>query len=72
MHYSLHAAIDKRHAQDFFKVLAPRWEDPTRRYYVEQGLELGAYTFDRLYRDLHASGIAPERSATRNLAAASP
>lgn len=70
VHYSLHAAIDKRHAEDFFKVLAPYWDDPTRRYYAEQGLELGAYIFDRLYRDLHDSGRRPERSATRNLAPA--
>ena len=29
-----------------------------RRYYIEQGRELGAYIFDRLYRHLHAKGAA--------------
>ena len=53
-HYGLHAQIDERHAEEFFAVLEPAWEDPARRYFIEQGLELGAYVFDRLYRDLHA------------------
>jgi len=29
-----------------------------RRYYVEQGLELGAYIFNRLYGDLYDKGMA--------------
>jgi pyrroloquinoline-quinone synthase len=56
VHYKLHAEIDERHAEEFFAVVEPRWSDPTRRYYVEQGLELGAYIFDRLYRDLYEKG----------------
>lgn len=71
VHYSLHAKIDKRHAQDFFSVVAGAWENPARRYFVEQGLELGVYIFDRLYRDLYASGLHPERTSTRNLSAES-
>jgi len=51
-HYQLHSEIDARHAEEFYRVVEPSWEDPTRRYYVRQGLELGAYVFDRLYRDL--------------------
>lgn len=51
-HYRLHAALDDQHAADLFRIVEPRWDDPARRYYVEQGLELGAYVFDRLYRDL--------------------
>jgi len=50
----LHAEIDERHAEEFFAVIEPNWDDPKRRYFIEQGLELGAYVFDRLYRDLHA------------------
>src|SRR5438445_11819180 len=46
VHYKLHAEIDKRHAEEFFAVVEPRWDDPARRYFIEQGLELGAYTFD--------------------------
>jgi pyrroloquinoline-quinone synthase len=53
VHYALHAQIDERHAEEFFAVIEPKWEDPARRYFIEQGLELGAYAFDRLYRDLH-------------------
>jgi pyrroloquinoline-quinone synthase len=56
VHYALHAQIDERHAEEFFAVIEPRWDDPTRRYFIEQGLELGAYAFDRLYWDLHALG----------------
>jgi pyrroloquinoline-quinone synthase len=55
VHYKLHAEIDERHAEEFFAVIEPSWEDHRRRYYIEQGLELGAYSFDRLYRDMHAA-----------------
>jgi pyrroloquinoline-quinone synthase len=55
VHYKLHAAIDERHAEEFFAVLEPLWDEPRRRYYIEQGLDLGAYVFDRLYRDLVAA-----------------
>jgi pyrroloquinoline-quinone synthase len=53
VHYKLHAEIDERHAEEFFAVIEPGWADAKRRYYIEQGLELGAYIFDRLYRDLY-------------------
>ncbi len=52
VHYSLHAEIDKQHAADFFGLLRHDWDDPSGRALVEQGLRLGAYAFDRLYRDL--------------------
>jgi pyrroloquinoline-quinone synthase len=54
VHYALHAEIDERHADEFFAVIEPQWHDPSRRYFIKQGLELGAYIFDRLYRDLYA------------------
>ncbi len=54
VHYKLHADIDERHAEEFFAVIEPRWDEPHRRYYIEQGLELGAYIFYRLYADLYA------------------
>ena len=54
IHYKLHAAIDERHAEEFFAVIEPRWSDERGRYHIEQGLALGAYAFDRLYRDLYA------------------
>lgn len=53
VHYKLHAEIDERHAEEFFAVVEPSWSDAKRRYFIEQGLELGAYIFDRLYRDLY-------------------
>ncbi len=56
VHYKLHAEIDERHAEEFFAVVEPLWDNERRRYYVEQGLELGAYIFDRLYRDMYEAG----------------
>lgn len=53
VHYKLHADIDERHAEEFFAVIEPLWNDKRHRYHIEQGLELGAYVFDRLYRDMH-------------------
>jgi pyrroloquinoline-quinone synthase len=55
IHYTLHAEIDCRHAAEFFAVIEKPWQQPARRYYIEQGLQLGAYIFDRLYRDMHAA-----------------
>jgi pyrroloquinoline-quinone synthase len=52
VHYKLHAQVDERHAEEFFAVVEPHWDDEERRYHIEQGLELGVYIFDRLYRDL--------------------
>lgn len=61
VHYKLHAEIDERHAEEFFAVLEPGWQNGSRRYFVDQGLELGAYIFDRLYRDLHAAAAREPR-----------
>jgi pyrroloquinoline-quinone synthase len=52
VHYKLHADIDERHAEEFFAVIEPQWDEVQHRYYIEQGLELGAYIFNRLYKDL--------------------
>ncbi|MDE0442108.1 MAG: iron-containing redox enzyme family protein [Gammaproteobacteria bacterium] len=59
IHYSLHAEIDVRHADEFFAVVEPAWEDEARRYLIDQGLGLGAYALDRLYRDLHLAATGP-------------
>lgn len=56
IHYSLHAQIDERHAEEFFAVVEPRWDDSARRHFIVQGLEMGAYIFDRLYRDMYEAG----------------
>jgi len=57
VHYRLHAEIDERHAEEFFAVVEPGWSDARKRYLITQGLELGAYAFDRLYRDLDAMDV---------------
>ena len=56
VHYKLHAEIDERHAEEFFAVIELPWDDEHRRYFIKQGLQLGAYIFDRLYRDMYAVG----------------
>jgi len=53
VHYKLHSQIDKRHAEEVFVIVEQVWQEKSRRYFIEQGLELGAYIFDRLYRDLY-------------------
>lgn len=53
IHYGLHAELDVRHSDDFFALLEPTWaRDERGRYLIEQGLRLGGYVFDRMYRDL--------------------
>lgn len=59
VHYALHAELDLRHAEEFFAVVEPFWDDQRRRRFIEQGLELGAYAFNRLYRDLTTGPEAP-------------
>lgn len=51
-HYKLHSELDVRHAADFFAIVESGWSVPTKQHFIKQGLELGAYIFDRLYRDL--------------------
>jgi pyrroloquinoline-quinone synthase len=52
VHYLLHAEIDERHAEDFFVLVEPTYDDPRTRRAVDRGLRLGAYVFNRLYTDL--------------------
>lgn len=58
VHYKLHAQIDERHADEFYAVVESGWNDAARRYLIIQGLELGAYVFDRLYRDLYEKSLS--------------
>ncbi len=54
IHYNLHEELDVKHADDFFDVLRPAWkENVENRYYIEQGLRLGAYVFNTLYEGLY-------------------
>jgi pyrroloquinoline quinone (PQQ) biosynthesis protein C len=53
-HYTTHEALDVSHADGFYKVIeGPYAAHPRHAYQVTQGLELGAYTFLRMYEDLH-------------------
>jgi pyrroloquinoline-quinone synthase len=56
VHYGLLATVDARHAEDFFTLLEPKWDQPENRELITRGLALGAYSLDRLYRDLHSLG----------------
>ncbi len=65
IHYSLHQELDVRHAADFFNVLRPSWEEAEEsRYYIEQGMRLGAHAFYTLYEGLYR---ARQRRWTREL-----
>ena len=53
-HYKLHETLDVKHSADFFNVLAPSWESrEDHRYFIEQGLRLGAFAFNSLYENLY-------------------
>ena len=56
VHYTMHAELDIRHAEEFFAIVEPGWEDHRRRAMIEQGLGLGAYAFDQLYRGMCGRG----------------
>ncbi len=56
MHYNLHEEIDIKHSQDFFDVVSKPWnQSDVDRYYIEQGLLLGATVFNDLYRALYSN-----------------
>jgi pyrroloquinoline quinone (PQQ) biosynthesis protein C len=53
VHYATHAELDVEHAEGFYASLHEPYErHPRWRYQIDQGLELGAYAFLRLYDDL--------------------
>jgi len=54
IHYNLHQELDIKHSRDFFNVLAPAWNaNPDNLYFIEQGLRMGEYIFNSLYRGLY-------------------
>ncbi|GAB7146335.1 hypothetical protein LRC484719_49510 [Mycobacterium riyadhense] len=53
VHYALHAEIDEQHAEEFFLLVEPDYDDPRIRSAVDRGLRLGAYNMSRLYTDLY-------------------
>ena len=52
VHYTTHAQLDVRHAEELFAMVEPAWDDQRQCVTIKQGLELGAYAFDHLYRGL--------------------
>jgi len=66
VHYATHATLDVQHAEGFYASLyEPYDQHPRWRYQIDQGLELGAYLFRRLYDDLWR---ARRRRAMRDVA----
>ncbi len=56
IHYNLHAELDIKHSDDFFEVLAKPWsKGPEQQYLICQGLQMGGYVFDQLYRGLYTA-----------------
>jgi pyrroloquinoline quinone (PQQ) biosynthesis protein C len=56
VHYATHEELDVTHAEGFYASLYEAYEShPRYRYQIDQGLELGAYIFMRLYEDLYRS-----------------
>lgn len=54
VHYATHEKLDEEHAEGFYKLLrGPFAAHPRHAYQIEQGLELGAYIFLRMYEDLY-------------------
>jgi pyrroloquinoline quinone (PQQ) biosynthesis protein C len=54
VHYKTHEVLDVEHAEGFYKSLyVPYAAHPRQAYQIQQGLELGAYAFLRLYEDLY-------------------
>jgi pyrroloquinoline quinone (PQQ) biosynthesis protein C len=56
VHYQTHATLDVDHAEGFYRELdRPYQAHPRHAYQIEQGLELGAYVFLRMFEDLYRS-----------------
>jgi pyrroloquinoline-quinone synthase len=54
VHYTTHESLDVEHAEGFYSALYEPYASHQRhRYQIDQGLELGAYIFMRMYEDLH-------------------
>lgn len=54
IHYSLHEKLDLQHSEEFFEILQKPWqENESNRYFIRQGLLMGAYVFNQLYAGLY-------------------
>ena len=52
VHYALHAELDVQHADELFALAENQMDDARGRAAVRRGLELGAYAFHQLYKNL--------------------
>jgi pyrroloquinoline-quinone synthase len=54
IHYSAHEKLDIQHSQEFFEILETPWRQGAQeRYFIRQGLLMGAYIFNNLYTGLY-------------------
>ncbi len=54
VHYTTHEVLDAAHADGFYRLLEePYASHPRLAYHIEQGFELGAYIFLKMYEDLY-------------------
>lgn len=54
LYYKIRKELDFKHAQDFFDVVTINWfKSEEDRYYIEQGIKLGCYSFNQLYINLY-------------------
>jgi len=54
LYYANHEKLDKKHSQNFFNLIDKRWElSEVDKYYIKQGLLLGAFAFNDLYGHLY-------------------
>lgn len=53
-YYKTHEKLDIKHAQDFFLCVEKNWfASEEDKYYIQQGIHLGAYCFNNLYEELY-------------------
>ncbi|MFN3202058.1 MAG: TenA family transcriptional regulator [Bradymonadia bacterium] len=61
VHYDVHVDLDVDHGRELFDVVRTGWDGPERQRIIE-GMRLGVYAFDALYRGLYMGTLrsAPE------------
>jgi len=66
VHYATHETLDVKHAETLYAGLVePYARDPLARYQIDQGLQLGTYSFLTMYEGLYR---ARQRRWTRDVA----
>ncbi len=54
LYYTAHASLDIKHSQDFLDFLQGPWDaNAENRYYIEQGMRMGALAFHNLFVDFY-------------------